>query len=611
VSAGRANRNRSSRIVRVQRWWDTSTYLGDAALLFTVVTVGNSVMMLTGLDEPKIGSFAYVHLLGRLEIIASLVGAFHLGEGELISRREPRPPADRIDGLSGPTDPRRGFAGSAARGGLAFRRERREGSSDEVRHRRRDALHLVRDAVVVAPGHELLAPTLLRSQLLSQLHEAVHRGELTADAAMAELASVRALRLRLLGDAVLQRVARQVANQLGVAVDLPGRVHRPHEAAGRRADHLRRRRGEGSGSPGPRRGHRRSRGDHGPDELRRLWREPSDKEVLFTTVILEQIATSEAETRDRVCGRPSSPPRVRAPDDHGDAPSRRPVAVSVRHPIGYGDEFREAGTSVSLDVRAVEACVSERSVDRPLAEPYVVDGRAPASWTVVVGELERSSTYWVASLHPAGRPHVVPVLGVVDDEALHFAAGPGSQKIRNLDRDPAIAVATHGEAFDVVLEGTARRVDHGPSLTHLAGARTRPSTAGRSTSSTALSGARAHRAPARLLTTSTGSPRRGPSGSPQTAQPHQPDGSSSATPRASDGGGRHGGGCWGPGNGRRQGCRRVVQFFGELEHADTALVGDVVDGHGESPIEASAPGGVVPVTTRVTDLSPRPVRSLN
>jgi predicted nucleic acid-binding protein len=77
------------------------------------------------------------------------------------------------------------------------------------------ALHLVRDAVVVAPEHELLAPTLLRSQLLSHLHEAVHRGELTADTAMVELAGVRSLRLRLLGDAVLQRVAWQVADQLG------------------------------------------------------------------------------------------------------------------------------------------------------------------------------------------------------------------------------------------------------------------------------------------------------------------------------------------------------------------------------------------------------------
>jgi hypothetical protein len=116
--------------------------------------------------------------------------------------------------------------------------------------------------------------------------------------------------------------------------------------------------------------------------------------------------------------------------------------------------------------------MSDRSVHRPHAEPYVEDGRPPASWTAVVEELERSFTYWVATLHPAGRPHMVPVLGVVNDEALHFAAGPGSQKIRNLDRGPAISVATSGEEFDVVLEGTARRVEHRPSLAHVAAAYT-------------------------------------------------------------------------------------------------------------------------------------------
>ena len=39
-------------------------------------------------------------------------------------------------------------------------------------------LHLVSEGIDVPAEHELLAPTLLRSQTLSALHEAVHRGEL-------------------------------------------------------------------------------------------------------------------------------------------------------------------------------------------------------------------------------------------------------------------------------------------------------------------------------------------------------------------------------------------------------------------------------------------------
>jgi predicted nucleic acid-binding protein len=78
-------------------------------------------------------------------------------------------------------------------------------------------LLLVSEDVVVGAGHELLAPTLLRSQVLTALHEAVHRGELTADVARDRLARVGRLPIRLLGDAVLRRRAWDVADQLGWA----------------------------------------------------------------------------------------------------------------------------------------------------------------------------------------------------------------------------------------------------------------------------------------------------------------------------------------------------------------------------------------------------------
>lgn len=76
-------------------------------------------------------------------------------------------------------------------------------------------LHVVAEEIAVAPRHELLAPTLLRSHVLSALHEAARRGELSADEARDRLARVRQLKIRLLGDAVLQRVAWQVADRLG------------------------------------------------------------------------------------------------------------------------------------------------------------------------------------------------------------------------------------------------------------------------------------------------------------------------------------------------------------------------------------------------------------
>jgi predicted nucleic acid-binding protein len=78
-------------------------------------------------------------------------------------------------------------------------------------------LHLVSEDVEVSDAHKLLAPTLIRSQTLSTLHEAVQRGEIPADVARDRLARIRRLPIRLLGDAVLLRRAWDIADQLGWA----------------------------------------------------------------------------------------------------------------------------------------------------------------------------------------------------------------------------------------------------------------------------------------------------------------------------------------------------------------------------------------------------------
>lgn len=78
-------------------------------------------------------------------------------------------------------------------------------------------LHLAAEEIEVHPEHELLAPTLLRSQTLSALHEAAHAGELEPDVARERLRRVGAIPIRLLGDAVLRRRAWEVADRLGWA----------------------------------------------------------------------------------------------------------------------------------------------------------------------------------------------------------------------------------------------------------------------------------------------------------------------------------------------------------------------------------------------------------
>jgi nitroimidazol reductase NimA-like FMN-containing flavoprotein (pyridoxamine 5'-phosphate oxidase superfamily) len=92
------------------------------------------------------------------------------------------------------------------------------------------------------------------------------------------------------------------------------------------------------------------------------------------------------------------------------------------------------------------------------AQPYYADGPSPVPWSEARGRLAEANGYWLATTRGDGRPHLVPVLAVWTDGALHFAASPASRKAKNLARDPHLAVTTSHQGLDVVVEGTARKV---------------------------------------------------------------------------------------------------------------------------------------------------------
>lgn len=77
------------------------------------------------------------------------------------------------------------------------------------------ALSLAQLKAEIPAHHQLLAPTLLRSQVLAQLFAEVRRGDLCQREAARRLDYLRGLRIRFLGDRVLQQVAWQIAVELG------------------------------------------------------------------------------------------------------------------------------------------------------------------------------------------------------------------------------------------------------------------------------------------------------------------------------------------------------------------------------------------------------------
>jgi predicted nucleic acid-binding protein len=76
-------------------------------------------------------------------------------------------------------------------------------------------LRIAAGEIEVAPEHKLVAPTLVRSQALSALYEAARRGEISAAEGIERVTRINSLKVRFLGDKVLQRTAWKVADQLG------------------------------------------------------------------------------------------------------------------------------------------------------------------------------------------------------------------------------------------------------------------------------------------------------------------------------------------------------------------------------------------------------------
>ena len=72
------------------------------------------------------------------------------------------------------------------------------------------AVRLAREDAVIRGEDQLLAPALLRSQVLSLLYQAVRRGEMNRKEAERQLEYVRGLRMRLLGDREVREQRRRL-----------------------------------------------------------------------------------------------------------------------------------------------------------------------------------------------------------------------------------------------------------------------------------------------------------------------------------------------------------------------------------------------------------------
>jgi hypothetical protein len=114
--------------------------------------------------------------------------------------------------------------------------------------------------------------------------------------------------------------------------------------------------------------------------------------------------------------------------------------------------------------------MADPRVSRPHMPGYGVvgpfQGRGLLPWAWAEERLVTSHEYWLATVHPTGRPHVMPVWGVWTGGAAWFSSSPHSRKTRNIATDPRAVITTDNPLQPVVVEGVVETIVDGASIGH-------------------------------------------------------------------------------------------------------------------------------------------------
>lgn len=98
-------------------------------------------------------------------------------------------------------------------------------------------------------------------------------------------------------------------------------------------------------------------------------------------------------------------------------------------------------------------------VTRPrFPKGYVDSPKRFLDWSEVEGRLSEAIHYWLCSVRPDGRPHVVPKWAAWVDGRLYFDGSPETRHARNIAVNPNVNVHLEDGARAVILDGRARAI---------------------------------------------------------------------------------------------------------------------------------------------------------
>ena len=79
-------------------------------------------------------------------------------------------------------------------------------------------------------------------------------------------------------------------------------------------------------------------------------------------------------------------------------------------------------------------------------------------WAKALRQLSEAQYYWLATVRPDNHPHLMPVLAVWLDNAMHFCANAGSRKAKNIASVPHCVLSAEHHKLHLVVEGKAEWV---------------------------------------------------------------------------------------------------------------------------------------------------------
>ena len=99
----------------------------------------------------------------------------------------------------------------------------------------------------------------------------------------------------------------------------------------------------------------------------------------------------------------------------------------------------------------------EPRISRPkLPKGYADDPASFVDWEWVTEQMTNAENYWLSSVRPDGRPHVVPRWGAFIDNKFYYDGSPETRHARNIMKNPNVTLHLENGYKAVIMEGTSK-----------------------------------------------------------------------------------------------------------------------------------------------------------